>query len=389
MIYLIIFLFLSLLSVIFDFLKKKRGRKVFYFLAWLALFLLAALRYKVGGDTYNYIHEYQFLPSFNELFSSKSVEIHREPGWLLINATAKLFSNDFITVQIILSLIVNSTFFWFIKKYTKYYFLGILVYYVFFYCYVNFEILRESLALCVFMLGFESLLQKNYKKYYCYAITAIFFHVSAIILLFFPFFYNRSKKISTKIYIYPVVIFILGIILSQFMPTIFQLITFSSILSNKINSYNSYSFTVFGVLSSIVYYIIVPLYFITVLKKQKALVWLLPMLVIYTMIGASITLYTIFFRFLNYIIPFYIIILTEYFMYIYHKDQNYSVNFRTAFFAFILVFAIFSIKYLRAYKADPNIRWYSHWYPYYSVFDKTNDPNREKIYMEGWDYDDK
>jgi len=333
------------------------------------------------------MNEFKYLPDLSNLFSYQSIKFKREPGWLLINAIAKAFSDDFVALQVILAIIVNSTFFWFLKKYTKYNFTAVLVYYTFFYCYVNFEILRESLALCVFMFSFESLKNKRYKRYYCYALVAVFFHISAIILFLFPLLYNRAKTINRKVFIYPIIIFVIGLLLNQLVPGIFQEITFSSILSQKIKAYNSYSFSIFGILSSLLYYIVTPLFFINVLKKQKSLIWILPMLVIYTIIGASSTLYTIFFRFLNYIIPFYILILTEYFLYIYHKGKNYNVNYRTVIFSFMFVFFVFNNRYLRAYKEDPSIRWYSHWYPYTSVFNKVDNPAREKIYIKGWDYE--
>lgn len=391
MIYLIVAIILGLLSFYFDFLKKKSGRRSFYILAWILLVLLAGLRYKVGGDTYNYMAEYDGLPDLSSLSLFKDVAVYgREPGWILVVAISKLFSDNFTSLQILLALLVNTTFFWFIKKQTRYYFTGILIYYLLFYCYMNFEILRASLAVCVFMLAFNSLINKKYKTYYLYVVLAIFFHISAVCLIFFPLLLKSANKVSLRydrrslvfrLLFIAILIFASGLFLRPVFEKILPFVGFNSIFHTKIRQYNSYDFTVFGILSSFFYYIIVPLFFINRLGKRYLHKEFLAMMIVYVLIASLITYYSIFFRMLNYLTPCYIIVITEYLFVIYNKKHNYSRNFGTVCIALSFVFVVFTNRYLARTKEYPSIRWYVHWYPYNSVFNKKVDRDREKLFQ--------
>jgi hypothetical protein len=388
MVYLFIAIFLGWFSFYFDFLNKKQGKSFPYILSWIMLVLLAGLRYKVGGDTYNYMYEFANSGSNFNFFLLNSSPNQRQPGWNLLVSISKLIADNFTSLQIILALIVNTTFFWFIKKHTKYYFTGIFIYYLFFYCYFNFEILRESLAVCSLMLAFNSLVNGKYKLYYLFVAIALLFHISAIFLIFFPLLYKMAKRIQLKfpgrklilgVSMIAILIFIFGIFFTSFFQKILPPFIFNAILKSKIVQYNEYNFTVFGIISSLFYYVLVPLFFIQRLRKQYYTKELLSIMIIYVLVGSSITFYSIFFRFLNYLIPFYILVITESLLYLYNKDSNYNLNLGKVFFVFIFIFIIFTNKYFSRVKEVPSIRWYSHWYPYHSIFDKIEDPKRKKL----------
>jgi len=389
MIYFSIALLLGWFSFYFDFLKNRTGRRFFYILSWAVLVLLAGLRYKVGGDTYNYIYEFNNFDSFFKTFLTPTNTFHeRQPGWYFIVATSKLINSDFTTLQIILALIVNTTFFWFIKRRTPYHFTGVFIYYLFFYCYLNFEILRESLAVCVFMLSFESLLRRRYKIYYIYVALALLFHISAIFLIVLPllfriattiFLKHNGKILLLKILLIASIIFIAGFLLNSYLQKLLPIFISNDLLQSKIVQYNDYDFTLFGILSSLFYYVAIPLFFIYKLKHQYRIQQLLSMMVIYVFIGASITFYSIFFRFLNYLIPLYILVISEYLLFLYKHNFNFKINLGKVFFAFIFIFIIFTNRYFAKVKDMPSVRWYSHWFPYHSIFDKVEDPNRKKL----------
>ena len=164
----------------------------------LLLIAIPAIRFRVGGDTLIYMDEYGDMPNLKQL----NVYLSDYSGryqylWILFVAFLKTITPEFILLQIVLSIIINCSFFYAIKRETRYVFVALFLYFIHTYFYLNFEALRESLAICVFILfGLPYIRKKQWIQYVVSVIVAYLFHDSAMILMLLPFLYN--KKMNSK-----------------------------------------------------------------------------------------------------------------------------------------------------------------------------------------------
>lgn len=380
MIYLLILILLLIFSIFFDVVRKSHGSKEVYWFSCLVLILFAGLRYRVGGDTFNYLYMHEYLPTIPDLFTFDNSIIRREPGWLAISAFAKIFGEDFVFVQIILALIANISFFYFIAKHCRYKHSAILFYFILFYCYFNFEILRESISISIFLLfGYQYLISKKYLKYYMVCGICLFFHLSSFILFLVPFiiyFLNHSKNywlLFTAIYL-------AGIILNPFIAPIVQLLFTSDIASSKLALYDNYNFTIYGKIVSYVNYIVFPLILHHFVKKyinKNISVFIL----VYVFIGSTTTSYTIAFRLLNYFYPFLIIGFSTFFVTLATSKRKVALESSILFMVVVLV--VFNIKlFSPAASYNTNIKWYKRWFPYHSILDPVKDSEREFVWEQ-------
>lgn len=372
MIYFGVFFFLGALAMLHDFWREEGLAKINYWIAYLVLVALAGFRYKVGGDTYNYMYIYDFMPSLGDIYE---VDIEKyQPLWVILSAAARSISNEFYVFQIIHAAIINAVIFYFISKNTKYRFTAVLFYYFSLYPYFNFEILRESLAICCFLLSIKYYSSGRWWGYYLYAIIAFLFHVSAILLFVLPF--VKRINFNTKTI---VAIFVVSSLLNPLVVSYFGSGNFFSQASAL--EYSDYSYTVWGLISLFLLYVCYPSVIVYLSGDvfgvendyrnvaKKAL-----------LVGSVTPLFFIFFRFLNYFSILYVLLAVE----IFHS-LRFSRRFQKITpLALSAAFSVFFVFYTAKYFSDTSrlvdsTRWYSHWYPYYSIFDQETDPVREML----------
>lgn len=389
MIYLLISVFLLIPVILYDFFDEKRGWKLWYYAELIILILLVGLRYRVGGDTLIYIDFFDDYPTIKGLFDFDFTNTPFDPLWYILNAIIKSTVNDFIFFQIIHAIFVNSVFFWFFRKYTKYFFSAIFLYYIAYYLYFNMEILREILAICILMLSFGFLFNKKYVKYIICCIIAMGFHSSAMIMFVFPLLLF-IPKISWK---FTLIFFILLFGVLNFIdiaPFMLNLFFNNAILSEKVAIYTSMDDTLNlnGVLSYMIPVIL--LMYINRNSNQKTVEnHIQNMLFLYAIFTCLSMFYVaIFARFQNYIVPFYIVFIVNIsFPIIKEKAyrrtlSKYIINIAVCWFVF------FSFK---SYFRDTShymlgTKTYNIYYPYHSIFNPVTEVEREKfidIYKAG------
>lgn len=129
MIYIVIGIYLLALAIQFDFRGKGSAatRKFHFRLAFLILVALMAFRYRVGGDTLRYMDSYEHMYGAIDTFD---IGGRLQPLWLLLNNFLHSISPKFLLFQIVHVLFINTVFFSFFKKYSKYLFVAIFLYYI-------------------------------------------------------------------------------------------------------------------------------------------------------------------------------------------------------------------------------------------------------------------
>ena len=188
MIVYILLLVLLLIPVIrFDLMKIEGNRTLWLYIIWTALVLVSGLRYRVGGDTIVYMQLFRDYPAIGELSGFDFNEAKFNPGWYVLNSFFKSYGNSFILFQIAEAAIIQTCFFRFFKRYSpNSYFTCILLFYIGYFCYLNMEIMRESLCICLFLEACPFLEKRRYVPYYLLCILAMTFHTSAFVTLLLP-----------------------------------------------------------------------------------------------------------------------------------------------------------------------------------------------------------
>lgn len=187
MIYILSLLFILYLVVRFDINGKTKHKDVFFRILLIWFIAVSGLAYNVGADVPGYMYQYdEFTWSHIRSWDDLSQYRHRQPGWVLLNLLCQLISTNFVVFKLIGAIFLNVVVFRLIKKYCPYIFIGILFYAVMLYLNLNFNALRQAYSLGFFLLGFDFLVEKQYLRYYVFALLAFLFHTSAIILFAIP-----------------------------------------------------------------------------------------------------------------------------------------------------------------------------------------------------------
>lgn len=391
MIYFIILILLLIPVIVYDVVGYNKGMNGWYVFEFTILVLLAGLRYRVGGDTLFYMNFFDNYPKLNELSGFDFIGAEFNPLWYVFNAICKSISDDFTTFQIIQAIVVNSVFFWFFKKYTKYYFSAILMYFFAYYCYFNMEILREILALCCFLLSVPALIKRKYIVYYLWCIVAILFHYSSSFILFIPLLISVFKNITWKQLV--VIVISIGIVIStvNIIPFLLDLFSFNYLIALKLESYTESSVSLMNIL--FYYGSVLPIVLLAYINQKAETKFNIPhlngLVVTYAILMIFCAFYhTIFNRLSNYLIPFYIIYIIDSFYYI---VKNYRSSLHAVFIRVALLIVLFFQSYY--YWRDQSeyyagASFYYIFFPYYSVLNPTTDPTREVFLSNLRDSDD-
>lgn len=376
MIYFVVLFLLMFFAFIYDFGNAKSCKKIVYYGILIGLICLSGFRYRVGGDTLMYMLVYPQMPALTDLGNYGSAYIKLQPLWVLLISITKSITEEFYMLQFFHAIIINTLIFSFIKANTKYVFTAILLYYIGYYAYFNFEILRESIAVAIFLYSIKFLQNKKWFLYFSLSLVAFLFHFSAIILFIFPFIINLKFRLFRA-----PLIFIIGILFGAIFTRLVGSVNIIGGFVSSMKAYVEYTATFFGLVSIFILYILYP----TVIYKLSSSFLkinsnLYRLLNIYIFIGATTAFFYIFFRFLNYLTPILFIFLTEIIHGFYRKRYFRSIRLPIA----TIVFLIFVVTHTNRYFKDTSrhlasSRWYSHWYPYYTIFDKKVDMAREKL----------
>lgn len=194
MIYFVIGFYLLFLAFKYDVCgsKNESARRFHYYLALIILILLAALRYRIGGDTCRYMDLYGADLSFNADLGGRF-----QPLWRLLTDTLYCISPDFTLFQFVHAIFLNVVIFSFFRKYSPWVFVCIFLYYLKPYLYLNTEIIRQSFAIAIFLLSVQACIKRKWWVYYLYILAAFMFHSGAILLVIVPFLYGRKINVKT------------------------------------------------------------------------------------------------------------------------------------------------------------------------------------------------
>lgn len=205
-------------------LQEKRNRMTF-FLFFAGFFLLLALRdITVGRDLYTYkgIFERCAAVSFGKLPNMKW-----ELGFTVYSKIVSLIAKDYRLFLIVTALITLVPIYKLYSRENKYAFLGIILF-INMPCFLMiFSGLRQAVAISIGVLAYMALDNKKYLLSVLLVILAMFFHISAFILvLLYPVYFLRIRAkhlliilpVMAVVYMLrvPLLVFVLGFMPGQY-----------------------------------------------------------------------------------------------------------------------------------------------------------------------------
>ncbi len=392
MFYIIIGILIFLLSIYYDFHEERVRYKKFWINFLLTiLIIIPALRFRVGGDTLSYMDEYDNMPSLSNFGIYKDyIESRYQPLWILFVATLKSISSSFVLFQIIHAIIINSIIFHILKKHGKFIFIAIFLYYIYAYFRLNFEVLREAIAICIFALSINSIINRKWVSFYFYAIIAFLFHDSAMILLPMPFLYDRRIN-----FIWTILILSVSLIFFINANVFFEKIISLGILSDDfilrafmyIESNNE--FTTKGVFFYLLTHIIFPLFIYKIGKSNGVQTIIDKFFLFYIFVGLISSVIPGLYRFANYQIIFSILYFSNFINQICirnKKNRLIKVN-KLVFITIIsivITYRVFLIQFRDTSHNYPGTKYYNLYYPYYSIFNPIEYYPREQMVYNMW-----
>lgn len=390
MIYLLVFTYIIILIYNYDIRGKRQGKTIHYGFLFLLFVLIAGLSYRIGIDPIRYEDHFNkdFINgiSFQDLFNGYDSSAGSEPLWFLLNWIFYELFGEFTALRIVLALFVNGVIFFFVKKYSPAVFTSIFLYAIILYVQLNFEVLRESVAVCFFIIAYDKLISKDKGliKYYLWLIPAFFFHRFAFIAVLFPMF-SIIKLNKTYMIVLIAVMVIMPYVMSL-IESAFNIQLFNLALSNRVEglvsdgTYGNTSLNIFGYIELFLLSLLPLLLVVGHSNHDKftsmALVYIVILLL---KSGAFVILY----RINNYLcIPMVVALSCGVNNAIYKKDFSHChVALLKNSFVPIVALLIFILYFSITFASSEKSCLY---YPYSSVISKETNPMRESLisYLE-------
>ena len=381
----LVYIVVAILLIVPLFFKQEQSNHKYdgyYWFEFCVLFLLMGLRFRVGGDSLRYEMYFSYAKDLSELFVKGAWDLSEgfQPLWTLYQAACKTITDDFVIVQLVNSFVLNGVIFYCAAKEVRHRFTFVVLYYFLYYPYFNTEIMRESLAVAMFIVGYRFLVNGNYVKYYLICVVAFMFHASAIFLMVLPVMYPfMLKSRGWKSYLVPIVF---ALVVSYYVSFILEILNSTLFLDNALLGDKSESvlqsegLNVFGIIGQFAY--LFPLFFCMYIFQKRGTKSNLFILNMYFFVSIIGMVYLPLVRLANYfIIPF---------LYIYSDmivNQEILRKYRPIVNLSVCLLLYSRLSYYCQGMASTEGRskefyMYERYIPYHSVFDKEYDTKRER-----------
>ncbi|CAK2924096.1 putative EpsG family protein [Vibrio crassostreae] len=386
MIYFLTFLYLFSVSFWYD-LNGARGvgKKINIYFAYFSLFLIAAFRFRIAPDSVAYEHYVNNeVVVFSELTLDFISNARFQPLWVVISSISKSLGG-YLPLQMFVAFFSLASIYIFVERYIKYHLTFLLFFFVIFYHYFMMEILREAIAVSIFLI-YLTLYHKNKISSLLLCVIAFMFHKYAFILFLFHIVYCSNIGYKRFLFISGGMTFVI-LLLDNPLDNIQTLVNLVTSKSNLSFYQLDVGMSTFGYLYHSMK-ISFPIVCILYLFKNKKLIdettfrCFTMSVIMYTCVNL-IRIFSIPFidRITNYFMPV-IIGLSVCALLLFLRRQD-RVVYNIIFPILVIISVVFS--WLPLTKVDPilNTPMYKRYYPYYSIFSEKTDEDREWMtYLE-------
>lgn len=387
MIYLAFILIVLYLVYKYDIKQHNRNKNYWYYFLLVWMIAVSGFAYNVGSDIPAYMESYkQFTPSKIRNVDNIFTYYRYQPGWIILNILCNWISSDFVVLKLSISIFLNCVIFWFIRRHSSSIFLSVFFYAILMYFDLNFNALRQAVAIGFFLIGYEKLIYGKWWLYLLYLFMGFMFHSS--ILFLFPVIILPLVRINKY-----VLIGIFGTLyITLFISLKYDVVSKLSDLlfliggdvTSEIDLYsNAYlssqetsNLNVIGLIHwifDISLYTVVVGYQFNKLKdtRRKGDLWIMILYIFLSI--ATIAVPIIFYRMLHYIRIFYVVLISDTIVEI---TRTYFK--KTKILCYLMIFLISYYPIQAYFNINPSsqIRLIEQYAPYYSVFNKKISPIR-------------
>lgn len=402
--YIILLMFVAL-GYCYDYKKITLMRGFWLVIMWLAVVCIAAFRYRLGVDSVMYEHEYPEMPTLSQLGDYKFGDSRYQFLYIVFTSIARTISSDFTCFQIMHALYVNTIIFWFFNKYTRHTFTGLSLYFLMLYVPFNMEVLRESLAICTFLLAWPMFKQGKWLWYYVICFVAYGFHLSALLTFILPIFWipwlRHFFVLGKRTILICALLFAIGFTIQSQFFDILNALSFSDNFADRTQAYKNdelggAALNLNGVIGYLFRFALYPLLAIYSLKKvhkkrgfkdeglakeEYMSMWNIYMTFMTLLI-------TIFHRYNNYLAPFTFLMIADWAfspVVIRRKLTHFKYYLWVILFAPLFFMQIYS-SYYGSLNRSGTLKQGMLYSPYKSRFNPEEDKNREKAfrYINPW-----
>lgn len=383
MIYLITLVMICFCIYLYDIGNFKYSKDTALVIILMTLILTAGLSYRVGIDAMRYSDEFLSYPKFRDLSTFDFSTSSDDPLWIVFSAFFRSISSDFVYLHLAHALIVNSIIFYFIRTYSPYIFTTVLLYYLIFYLFFNFETLRESLAVAVSLLSFRSLSDKKWVTYFLISTIAFFIHSSAFFVFLIPFVLRLMRmKAWLPILFIVAGVFIMGRYINEVVLNLLPLIQLNERIVYKLTVYfgrDAIGISTGIFLKNVFFPLVLLLIDRFALKKNSEFT---PFTKMFLVVGCISLVIPVVDRLLNYLFVIYIIHVTQAIGGVAQLFETRVVKFYVLGF-FIICFTFGPLSWLFTIDDRIDERNYNRYFPYSSYPFQEKYEVREKFYRNG------
>lgn len=366
--YIVILLLIAVLS-----LKNKHltehARNVWLVIIFLYLTLLFGLRYRVGIDTLNYMKLNDILPSLSEINVVNFFSLGLEPFYVILTAICKEISDEFFVLQIAHAIILNFCIIIFFRRHCVNPFSALFWYAVLYALYFSTEIVREGIAISIFLLNYDNLANRNIRRYYLFSVCSILFHMSALITLIFPFCLNL--RLDRKFFFIIIIVSIIVVPCAEYFSQYFTADIFADRVDKYINLANSNRLNFNWVIFAFARLVLLPLTILFIARISKYNDPMAAMVCVGVIFGVGSLLLEVFFsRFTNYTAIFLCAFMSNMISKV-PKAKKY----------FLCLFLYVTVVWGKYYQEK-----YVIWFPYHSVLNPIEDKDRELFWSNSFNH---
>lgn len=400
MIYLIVFFLIIYCVYAYDYRKYPHFQSLTYWGFFVALVVIAGLRYRIGIDSIIYENYYDEMPAFWELEKFKFDSTRLEPGFMIFASIPKAITSDFTLLQFFEAFVVNFVIFWFIKKNTPHKFLALSLYVIALYLNLTTQVIREALAVALFLLAWPYFRDGKWLWYYLLCLVATTIHTSALLTLLLPLAclpgVRQLFKLGWRTFFICIAIIALGFVIQTRFKDFFMMMAMNDRMAGRAEAYSNVAaggsvLNLFGIIHVFILYCLYPLLSIFFLRYKMKDVGneeertSFNKLEIVVMTGIYFTMLSIpmfiMGRYFNYFGLFGIIAISKWISSkIYYRKRRFKV--KPIYWVLILIPLYF--MYFQSYMAPANksgtLKTYMIYYPYVTRFNPEMIPQREEIY---------
>lgn len=383
MVYTLMLIWILSLVVVYDIYKIEIGKRFSFLITYFLFAIVAGLSFRVGIDAMRYAVEYKEYPTLFELRRFDFGSANDDPLWVCIGAFFRTFFDNFIILHTFHALFVNFIIFILFWKYAKTPFICILLYFLSFYIFFNFETLRESMAVAIYLLSFDFLIKKKWLQCFLICLISFFMHSSAIFTFIIPILlYFLRKKSLVPWFILVIFVVLIGKNINTVVVDILPQLALNERILYKAGVYfgrDSIGIST-GVLLKNVIFPLTILALDTLFLKEESNLTVFAKL--FLLIGFLSLIIPVFDRLLNYIIVFYVIHVANVISLYIQKISEKSVQ-TVVLMMFILFFAIGPLSWYFTIDDRIGERNYNRYYPYSGYPFNSEFYTREKFYNSG------